>query len=129
LFRSREILQAACRRLIILIENRWEGDSMYRGFLVLLVLLMLVPAMPGCRGGDGAGGGQPAVEEMTKGANEAYGRALDEGQPKESAVIAAAEVFRNQEGVVSATVLGPDSLRIVFKDGSDLVVVLGKERM
>jgi hypothetical protein len=101
---------------------------MCRGFVVLLVLFVLVLACPGCRGGNDAGGGKMTVEEMTEGANAAYDRALQEGQPRESAVIAAAEVFRSQESVASASVLGPDSLRVVFKDGNDLVVTLEKGR-
>ncbi|MBI5896608.1 MAG: hypothetical protein HZB24_11605 [Desulfobacterales bacterium] len=72
---------------------------------------------------------QMSVEEMTVEAQARYRRAVEAGWSKDRAVEEVARFLRDQKNVATVKVLGPDSVRVVFTDGNDLVMFLSKGRL
>jgi hypothetical protein len=111
---------------------------MGKGFVIALACVVL---LAGCTGGTAKavpGEGDAAVssperlltvEEMTREAEQRYEQAITLGLPGAQAVEEAASFLRRQKNVAVVKVLNNDSLRVVFTDGNDLFMLLGKDRM
>lgn len=111
---------------------------MCRNFVFALACLFLLAGPPGCMSKDRTGNERPAVmasdsqmsvEEMAGEAHARYRRAVEEGRSKDQAVEEVARFLRAQKNVAGVKVLGPDSVRVVFTDGNDLVMFLSKGRL
>lgn len=80
-------------------------------------------------GREMGGGKMPSVEEIANRANVVYGQSLEQGRSKEDAVQEVIRFLKSQESVDDAKVMGSDSVRVYFKDGNDLLLMLGKNRL
>ena len=69
------------------------------------------------------------VEEMTREAHSLYQSALKDSKSKEQAVNKAAEFLRAQKNVSLVIVTGSDTIKVIFTDGNDLLMFLGRERL
>ena len=69
------------------------------------------------------------VEVMTREAYTIYQRALKDGKSKEQAVNKTAEFLRAQKNVSLVIVTGSDTIKVIFTDGNDLLMLLGRERL
>lgn len=69
------------------------------------------------------------VEEMIHEAHAIYQGALKDGKSKEQAVNKAAEFLRAQKNVSLVVVTGSDTIKVIFTDGNDLLILLGRERL
>jgi hypothetical protein len=118
--------------------NREAGGVFHvKGIMVTLVCIVLIAGFASCSMKSRSGGGsftktsterQLTVEEMSQEAEAMYQRSFAEGRSKDLAVLEAADYLRRQKNVAEVKVLGSDSLRVIFTDGNDLVMLLGRGR-
>jgi hypothetical protein len=69
------------------------------------------------------------VEEIASRASSLYNQSLEQGRSKEDAVRDVVRFLKSQGCVTDAEVMGSDSVRVYFKDGNDLLLLLGKNRL
>jgi hypothetical protein len=101
--------------------------------IVLLIFLGLLCCMTACllhtpEAWLGHKGKNMTVEEIARKAESVYEQALKEGVPKEKALERSMEFVRAQEIVDSVSIAGPNTLKVIFKDGNDLYMLLGRNR-
>jgi hypothetical protein len=73
--------------------------------------------------------GNMTVEEIAKEANALYGSLIQDGEPKEKAMGKMVEYLKAQKNVKDVKVTGSETVRVFFTDGSDLLLMLGRDRM
>lgn len=101
--------------------------------IVLLFFLCLLCCLPAClrhipEAGAENKGKTMTVEEIARQAESVYEQALKEGASKEKALVRVMEFVRAQEIVDSVSIAGPKTLKVIFKDGNDLYMLLGRDR-
>lgn len=70
-----------------------------------------------------------SVEEIANRASVVYGQSLDQGRSKADAVQDVIGFLKSQGTVSDAKAMGSDSVRVYFRDGNDLLLLLGKNRL
>lgn len=70
-----------------------------------------------------------SVEEIANQASALYDQSLEQGGSKEDAIKEVVHFLKSQGNVSDAKATGSDSVRVYFKDGNDLLLLLGKNRL
>jgi CRISPR/Cas system-associated protein endoribonuclease Cas2 len=69
------------------------------------------------------------VEEIAREAYTIYERVLKDGNSKEQAVNKVGEFLRAQKNISLVVITGSDTIKVIFTDGNDLLMLLGRERL
>jgi hypothetical protein len=101
--------------------------------MVLFSLFCFLCCLPACllhapEAGSEMNGKTMTVEEIARHAESVYEQALKDGAPKQQALERVMEFVRAQEIVDTVSIAGPNTLKVIFKDGNDLYMLLGRER-
>jgi hypothetical protein len=99
--------------------------------LVMLVgILSLACASQSAQTGTSTIGGETGgVEEIANRASILYDQSIEQGRTKEDAVQGVVGFLKSQGTVRDAKATGSNSVRVYFKDGNDLLLLLGKNRL
>ena len=101
--------------------------------IILLFFLCLLCSLSACllhvpEAGSEDKGKTMTVEEIARQGESVYEQALKEGSPKEKAMERVMEFVKAQKIVDSVSIAGPNTLKVIFKDGNDLYMLLGRDR-
>jgi hypothetical protein len=69
------------------------------------------------------------VEQLVEKAGTLYNDYLEKGLTPKNAVMKVSDYLKSDQNIKEATVTGSNSIKVLFKDGNDLLILLGQSRM
>lgn len=102
--------------------------------LVMLMGLMILACASQAPATDtssaqNTGGKVYSIEELSNQAQVLYNQSLKGKCSKEEAVQSVVKFLRAQTNVKDLRVTGTDTVRVFFKDGDDIILMLGRDRL
>ncbi len=70
-----------------------------------------------------------SVEQLVAKAETLYNGYLEKGLTPEDAAKKVSDYLKSQQNIKEATLTGSSSIKVLFKDGNDLLILLGQKRM
>jgi hypothetical protein len=70
-----------------------------------------------------------SVEELSNRAQVMFNQSVKDGRSREDAVQEVAAFLKSQPNVSDVRVTGSDTIRVFFRDGNDILLLLGQDRL